>query len=67
MCAPCDDEGDMIVLSDLDGADSDEEISGDLDASKSADIPFITKKGRQLTDHSAVVRRALSFLLNDDE
>ena len=37
----------MIVLSDLDhfAADSDEEISGDLDAvSKSADIPFITKK-----------------------
>ena len=70
MCAPCDDEGDMIVLSDLDhfAADSDEEISGDLDAvSKSADIPFITKKGRQLTDTSAVVRRALSFLLNDDE
>ena len=70
MCAPCDDEGDMIVLSDLDhfAADSDEEISGDLDAvSKSADIPFITKKGRQLTDHSAMVRRALSFLLNDDE
>lgn len=70
MCAPCDDEGDMIVLSDLDhfAANSDEEISGDLDAvSKSADIPFITKKGRQLTDHSAVVRRALSFLLNDDE
>ena len=62
--------GDMIVLADLDhfAADSDEEISGDLDAvSKSADIPFITKKGRQLTDHSAVVRRALSFLLNDDE
>ena len=70
MCAPCDDEGDMIVLSDLDhfAADSDEETSGDLDAvSKSADIPFITKKGRQLTDHSAMVRRALSFLLNDDE
>ena len=70
MCAPCDDEGDMIVLSDLEhfAADSDEEISGDLDAeSKSADIPFITKKGRQLTDHSAMVRRALSFLLNDDE
>ena len=66
MCAPCDDE--MLVLSDLDAADSDEETSGDLDAvSKSADIPFITKKGRQLTDHSAVVRRALSFLLNDDE
>ena len=44
-------------------ADSDEEISGDLDAvSKSADIPFITKKGRQLTDRSAVIRRALSFL-----
>ena len=72
MCAPCDDEGDMtgLVLSDLEhfAADSDEETSGDLDAvSKSADIPFITKKGRQLTDHSAVVRRALSFLLNDDE
>ena len=70
MCAPCDDEGDMIVLSDLEhfAADSDEETSGDLDAvSKSADIPFITKKGRQLTDHSAVIRRALSFLLNDDE
>ena len=70
MCAPCDDEGDMIVLSDLEhfAADSDEETSGDLDAvSKSADIPFITKKGRQLTDHSAMVRRALSFLLNDDE
>lgn len=65
MCAPCDDEGDMIVLSDLEhfAADSDEETSGDLDA----DIPFITKKGRQLTDTSAVVRRALSFLLNDDE
>ena len=57
----------MIVLSDLEhfAADSDEE---NLDAvSKSADIPFITKKGRQLTDTSAVVRRALSFLLNDDE
>ena len=57
------------MLSDLEhfAADSDEENSGDLDASKSADIPFITKKGRQLTDHSAVIRRALSFLLNDDE
>merc|ERR1719271_1026715 len=70
MCAPCDVEGDMLVLSDLEhfAADSDEENSGDLDAvSKSTDTPFITKKGRQLTDHSAVVRRALSFLLNDDE
>ena len=64
MCAPCDDEG-MIVLSDLEhfAADSDEENSGDLDAVP----PFITKKGRQLTDTSAVVRRALSFLLNNDE
>ena len=69
MCAPCDDQEEMLVLSDLEHftADSDEETSGDLDASKSADIPFITKKGRQLTDTSAVVRRALSFLLNDDE
>ena len=62
----------IVFLSDLEhfAADSDDmrRISGDLDAvSKSADIPFITKKGRQLTDTSAVVRRALSFLLNDDE
>ena len=58
----------MIVLADLEhfAADSDEENSGDLDA-VSKSVPFITKQGRQLTDHSAVVRRALSFLLNDDE